>query len=130
MDAAEALLGEWAIDPADAMQVMVIIDEIGSNIIKAAWPGGGEHHFGLDLHIEEAEGGLHLRLVASDDGVAFDPTTVPPPDVEADLDDREPGGLGLFLVGEMSDSVSYARVAGHNRLTVTKRLQRVTAQPA
>ena len=61
--------------------------------------------------------------MAIDDGIAFDPTKMPPPDLDLDIDDREPGGLGLFMVTEMSDSVEYARIDGHNHLTVTKRLQ-------
>lgn len=128
MDQVEAFLGAWAVDPEDRAQVMIIMDEVGSNIIKGAWPGGGEHRFDVALRIEAGPGGLRLELLATDDGVAFDPTAAGAPDLELDLDEREPGGLGLFMVGEMSDSMEYARVDGRNRLQVTKRLQRAAEQ--
>jgi len=131
-DAVEDFLAAWAIDPGDRAQVLIILDEIGSNIINGAWPGGGDHRFSVELRIEPAgdEGVLGFVLVATDDGIPFDPTKMPPPDIELSLDEREPGGLGLFMVGEMSDSVQYTRVNGHNRLEVTKRLAREPAQPA
>ncbi len=126
MDAAEAFLAAWSVDPGDGAQVMIMLDEVASNIIKAAWPGGGAHEFTVELRMGPD---LALELVAIDDGVAFDPTKAPPPDLDLSLDDREPGGLGLFMVGEMSDGMEYARVDGCNRLHVTKRLQRVAEQP-
>lgn len=133
MDRVEAFLQAWDVEPGDAAQVMIILDEVASNIIKAAWPGGGDHSFEVALRIEPGSGpggggGLAFELVATDDGVAFDPTGAAPPDLDLDLDDRVPGGLGLFMVGEMSDSLDYARLDGRNRLHVTKRLQRVVGQ--
>ena len=123
LDAVEGLLRTWSVDAGDSAQVMIIVDEIASNIISGAWPGdGGHHQFTLDIRIE-TQPTPHLVLLAVDDGLAFDPTGVPPPDLELDLDDREPGGLGLFMVKEMSDTVEYARVDGLNQLRITKGLQ-------
>ena len=122
LDAAEGFLQGWAVEAGDAAQVMIILDEVGSNIIRSAWPGGGAHLFQMELRMEAAAPGLEPHLVALDDGVAFDPTGSGPPDLDLDLDSREPGGLGLFMVGEMSDTMAYSRVGGQNRLHVTKRL--------
>jgi anti-sigma regulatory factor (Ser/Thr protein kinase) len=124
LDAIEAFLQSWRVDDGDRAQVMIIVDEIASNIIKGAWPDGGDHEFRIELNVMPEPGFLHLEILAIDDGIAFDPTDVPPPDLDSDLEDREPGGLGLFMVTEMSDSVGYQRNGEHNRLTVTKRLQR------
>ena len=129
LDAVEAFLGAWAVDPGDCAQVMIILDEIASNIIRSAWPVGSRHRFEVDLHIVPHAAALSLVLVAVDDGMAFDPTARPAPDTTSDLDAREPGGLGLFLVQEMSDSIEYRRIDGFNRLQVAKQLQRVE-QPA
>ena len=123
MDAVEAFLASWSVDPGDAAQVMIIVDEIASNIIKAAWPGGGDHQFRIGLHLDPAPGALTLTLLCIDDGVAFDPTQAAAPDLDLDLDDRMPGGLGLFMVREMTDTMEYARTGDENRLTLTKRLQ-------
>jgi anti-sigma regulatory factor (Ser/Thr protein kinase) len=123
LDKADAFLTAWGIDAADHAQVMIILDEIASNIIKSAWPDGDVHHFSLDLSITPEPAGLALQLIAIDDGLAFDPTEAVMPDITLDLDDREPGGLGLLMVQEMSDSVEYCRINGCNHLKVAKRLQ-------
>jgi anti-sigma regulatory factor (Ser/Thr protein kinase) len=122
MDAVEAYLAAWSVDPGDSAQVMMILDEIASNIIKCAWPDGGEHSFRIELHVAAVPPALALRLMATDDGIAFDPTQVAPPSLDLDLDEREPGGLGLFMVGQMSDFMEYRRLEGCNRLEVRKRL--------
>ncbi len=127
-DAVEAFLVAWKVDPGDRAQVMLILDEITSNIIHSAWPDGGVHKFLVDLAVVEHSAHLSLVMLAVDDGVAFDPTAIPPPDLTQDIDDRVPGGLGLFLVGEMSDAVEYHRIDGQNRLQISKVLQR-TEQP-
>ena len=119
MDRAEAFLAAAAVDPGDSAQVMIILDEIASNIIKGAWPTEEEHRFEVTLTIEP---GGRLLLLASDDGVSFDPTQTDPPDLDAALETRDVGGLGLFIVGEMSDSMEYSRVEGRNRLLVTKQM--------
>ena len=126
MDAAEAFLAASAVGPDDHAQVMVILDEVASNIIKGAWPQGGEHSFQVELRIGPAAAARELVLLAVDDGVEFDPTAAAPPDLGLDLDEREPGGLGLFMVSMMCDGLEYRRVGAQNRLTVTKRLQEPT----
>jgi anti-sigma regulatory factor (Ser/Thr protein kinase) len=117
MDRVEAFLAEADVDPGDSTQVMIMLDEIASNIIKTAWPADEEHRFDVTLTLEP---GGKLLLLATDDGAPFDPTAGDPPDLDATLEDRVVGGLGLFIVGEMSDSMEYSRVDGHNRLLVTK----------
>jgi serine/threonine-protein kinase RsbW len=61
-------------------------------------------------------------MTIEDEGPGFDPLSLPPPDVTASLADRRVGGLGVFLVRQMMDSVSYERVAGRNQLRMSKSL--------
>ncbi len=124
MDTAEGFLAAWRIDPADGAQVMIILDEIASNIIKAAWPQGGEHHFTVDMQLDGAVEPV-LTLLTIDDGMPFDPTQVAPPDLGLGLDQRELGGLGVLMVAKMSDSMTYSHMGGCNRLQITKRLRRL-----
>ena len=55
--------------------------------------------------------------------MAFDPTAKADPDINADMEDRNIGGLGIFLVKEMMDSVNYQRVKDENILTFTKKIK-------
>ncbi len=63
-----------------------------------------------------------VTMTVEDDGPRFDPLSLPPPDVTASLADRRAGGLGVHLVRNVMDTVSYARIAGRNRLRMAKRL--------
>jgi len=60
------------------------------------------------------EDGLFLELM--DDGMPFDPLAQNLPDVDAELEDREVGGLGVFLVRTLSSEVNYHREGDHNVL--------------
>ena len=61
-----------------------------------------------------------IELVVEDDGPAFDPLQQATPDLEAALDDRPVGGLGIHLVRQMMDEVAYLRTGQCNRLTMRK----------
>ena len=91
---------------------MVVLDEIVSNIVRCS--GASGFSIGLvDL------GGSGIEMVFSDDGAPFDPTgDVEIPDITAGVEEREIGGLGIFMVKKMSKSVKYVREVGRNVLTV------------
>ena len=94
-----------------APKAMVVLDEIVSNIVRCS--GASVFKLGVD---QTSEG---LTMVFSDDGKPFDPTReVKEPDVTASAEEREIGGLGIFMVKKMSKSVTYRRDAGQNVLTV------------
>jgi serine/threonine-protein kinase RsbW len=63
-----------------------------------------------------------LTMTVEDDGPQFDPLSLPSPDVTASLADRRVGGLGVFLVRNIMDTVCYSRTAGRNQLRMSKRL--------
>jgi serine/threonine-protein kinase RsbW len=63
-----------------------------------------------------------VTMTVEDDGPQFDPLSLPPPDVTASLSDRRVGGLGVFLMRKIMDTISYARIAGRNQLRMSKRL--------
>ena len=63
-----------------------------------------------------------LTITLKDNALAFDPTQAPTPDTTLSAEDRKIGGLGLFLVSKMMDSVDYKRVDGFNRVTMQKHL--------
>ena len=89
----------------------IILDEIVSNIVRCSGASG------FTIGIDRSEAGL--TMVFTDDGKAFDPTMeVAMPDVSAGVEDRDIGGLGIFMVKTMSKSVAYRRENDRNVLTV------------
>ena len=104
---AQAFLETVCVEPKPS----ILLDEVVSNIVRCS--GASDFSVGLD---RSAEG---LRMVFSDRGRPFDPTReVATPDVTASLEDREVGGLGMFMVKKMAKSVAYAREGERNVLTL------------
>lgn len=95
----------------DEPKPAIVMDEIVSNIVRCSGATG------FAIGIERGEG--QLTMVFSDDGKAFDPTReIAAPDLQAGIEDREIGGLGIFMVKKMSKSLSYRRDGDKNVLTV------------
>jgi anti-sigma regulatory factor (Ser/Thr protein kinase) len=87
-------------------------------VIQHAYPGSGEHHFTLQITVSNEEFVARIE----DDGVEFNPTEHPIPDLDAPLEERKVGGLGIYLVRQIMTSVEYQRVAGKNVVTLRKKL--------
>jgi len=97
-------------------QVNLALDEMLTNIMSYAWPEGGRHTVRVVLTVE----GKRLIAEITDDGVPFDPRTAPKPDLDAPLEERRVGGLGVYFATTLMDHVDYQRVGGENRLTLIK----------
>jgi len=63
-----------------------------------------------------------VTMTVEDDGPQFDPLSLPPPDLSTGLAERPVGGLGVFLVRELMDTVRYERVGARNQLRMVKTL--------
>ena len=94
----------------DDHRAAIVIDEIASNIVRCS----GASTF--ELAYRRRESGY--ALVFSDAGTPFNPLAHPDPDVTAAAEDRAIGGLGIFMVKQMAESVDYAWRGGRNVLTV------------
>ena len=105
------------VSPDVAYAVNLSIDEILTNTISYGYDDGETHRIEITVRLEAAA----LVVAIVDDSSAFDLTAAPEPDIGASLEEREVGGLGLFLVHQMMDKVEYERVDGRNVATLTKR---------
>lgn len=105
-------------DPAIIFQVQLAVDEASTNIIKYAY---GEKEGLLKLVMELNADEMVITLINW--GKPFDPTSVPLPDLNATLEDRKIGGLGMYFIDRLMDEVSYSfdTVKG-NRLVMKKKL--------
>lgn len=104
---------------AQAMaQVQLVVEELVVNIMNYGSQSGAETLIELTL-VQE---GQHLHLTLSDNGMAFDPLQVKAPDLSTDLDQRPVGGLGIYLVTQLVDELSYQRVGQWNQLQIRQTL--------
>ena len=105
------------LDHALAMNLNLAMEEAVSNVILYAYPKGMEG----EVDIQAVVWKDRIDFTVSDSGVPFDPTATPDPDLSADVKERPVGGLGIYLVKRIMDTVSYTRENGKNILSMTKK---------
>jgi anti-sigma regulatory factor (Ser/Thr protein kinase) len=118
--AIDGLLAENAIAPDVAFQVNLCVDELVTNAVRhgGAADGGKPLKIGVCVTVGRRRG---VEVQVSDDGKAFNPLDAPPPDLDAGIEDRPIGGLGVHLVRSFMDEVLYARQGDRNVVTLRKR---------
>jgi anti-sigma regulatory factor (Ser/Thr protein kinase) len=95
------------------------IEEAVENVVRYAYDGGiGWLEVGTDLDHDS----LILTIELRDAGVPFNPLEKPDPDITLSAQDRDIGGLGIFLCKKMMDSISYRYQDGNNILTMKKKI--------
>ncbi len=120
-----AVLKEWIVELATELaladklrkQLLIVADEIFTNIALYGYPktdGEAKVTVSLDGATQE------LTLIFMDTGVPFNPLEAPEPDITAAAADRPIGGLGMFMVKRLMDSVAYEHRDNQNILTLKK----------
>ena len=112
-----ALAGRHGLPERFRAEMLVVLDEVLSNVRRHAFGDRKAHDIDLDFHIEP---GL-LTLAIADAGAPFDPLSLLAPDTGAALEARPIGGLGILIVRSLTDTQAYERRDGRNRLRLTKR---------
>ena len=106
---------DWS--PNLLFQMQLALEELACNIINH---GFGEAGHEFEIAISSSPEAVTIEVV--DGARPYNPLTeTPEPDVGAALDERKVGGLGVYLVREISDEMHYRREDGKNRLTIVKR---------
>ncbi|GAB6057919.1 ATP-binding protein [Desulfonatronum parangueonense] len=100
--------------PAVSLKISMVLEEVLLNIFKNAYPP--DHQGGVELACGIQGNGQGFLVRFTDQGQAFDPLSMPPPDVTLDMDDRQEGGLGILLMKKMSRSQHYRREGDSNIL--------------
>ncbi len=114
----EAFAEQAGLPPDVAMHIDIVLDELLANTISYGYPDGRTGTIRLNIRAAEDD----VRIVIEDDGDAFDPLSLATPDLEAELEDRQIGGLGVHFARTMMDRVDYQRADGLNRITLIKQL--------
>ena len=100
------------------MNATLSLDELITNIVSYGYRDREEHEILVTLTEEDGA----LVVVLEDDGIAFDPfSAAPEPDLEAGVEERRIGGLGVYFVKSLMDEVAYERRDGRNRITLIQR---------
>ena len=98
-------------------QVDIASEEIFVNIANYAYaPGSGKAKIGLSY----SEQDKMFEIVFTDRGIPFDPLAKEDPDTDLSADERQIGGLGIYMVKMSMDKVLYRRENDQNILTIRK----------
>jgi anti-sigma regulatory factor (Ser/Thr protein kinase) len=120
-DVAEVpLLAEWVeqlgeelgLEMPEVFQLNLALEEAVVNVMNYAYEDSGL----IDLSAKVVDS--EIIFVLEDSGKAFDPTKVDDPDITLSAEDRDIGGLGIFLVQQLMSGVTYSREDGKNVLTM------------
>ena len=118
MEAVEAFCSDHGLGEGIAMEMQLVLEEAVTNSMRHGFKDGGDHSVEIRLAVE----GRDLVLEVTDDGIPYNPLQRAPVDVDAPLEERTIGGLGIHLVRNVMDKVSYRRQGGRNIITLMKSL--------
>jgi len=100
--------------------ICVVFDELLNNIVSYAYSDEDDHK--IEIRIELSGDGLVITI--ADDGVPFNPFQKEGPNIKLSIEEREVGGLGIHLVRQLMDKVSYQRKVDKNVVTLVKTISK------
>lgn len=105
------------------MQVAMAVEEIYVNIVDYAYfPETGD----VEVQCSLMENPLQVTIEFRDKGQPFDPLEHPEADIHSSAEERDIGGLGIFMTRQLMDKVDYRYEHGKNILTLKKEWRKVT----
>jgi len=117
----ESFAESHALDDIVRRQSLLVLDDLLNNVASYAYGSEPNGDGSQDIEVRAELAPTRLVLTISDEGVPFNPFGTNAPDVQASIEARDIGGLGIHLVRTIMDEVDYRRRAGRNVVTVTKR---------
>lgn len=116
----EVFLEQENAPPACAFSVNLILEEVLTNIVKYTYDDNAVHEIETVLTLVDRR----IDITVTDDGHAFNPLLTKDPDINQPIEERQIGGLGLFLVRKMSDRAEYRRENDKNVLSLSVSMDR------
>ena len=107
---------ELGLDMELQMNLNLVMEEMVSNVIFYAYPQGTE----AEIELVAESDGKEVTFVLSDSGKEFDPTMREDINLDVNPAERDIGGMGIFIVKNIMNKVTYQRLKGKNLLTMKK----------
>jgi len=115
----DELAEEWDLPMPLVMSINLVLEEALTNVILYGFDDENKH----SIKIEFGKSGDLLTISIIDDGHEYDPTLKEDPDITLAADERPIGGLGIFLIKKIMDTVEYQRINSNNHLILTKNIK-------
>ena len=114
VDRIGAFGAQAGLPPDVTFRLTLALDEIVSNVIRHGFDDSASHAIVVELAVAN---GI-VTATVQDDGAPFDPREAPAPELDAPLEERQAGGLGVHLVRSTMDEIEYRREGDRNVLTL------------
>jgi serine/threonine-protein kinase RsbW len=114
----DELAEKWELSQVITMNINLVIEEALSNIIFYAFKDSGKHEIKISVSLTNKK----LIIKISDKGIPFNPLSLQQPDITLPAEERPIGGLGVFLISQIMDKMSYTRQMNQNILTLNKNI--------
>lgn len=102
------------------MQIDIAVEEIFVNIAQYAYlKGTGKAKVSLTV----LESPRRFMITFTDSGIPYDPLAKPDPNIRLSAQERQIGGLGIYMVKKSMDDMRYERRDGQNILTIVKNME-------
>jgi len=95
-----------------------IIEELFTNMVKYSKPSRSDIFLKIERHDEQCS-----IIMSEDDVEMFDITKIPDADVTKPIEERTPGGLGIYLIRKMVDRLDYDYLNRRSQITIIKKLE-------
>ena len=109
---------ELGLDMELQMNLNLVMEEVVSNVIFYAYPENKV----AEIELTAESDGKELTFIISDQGEEFDPTAKDDADPNVNPMEREIGGMGIYIVKNIMNQVTYQRLKGKNLLTMKKEI--------
>ena len=114
----EELADEWGLEIPLVFSLNLVLEEALTNIISYGYDDEDKH--AIEILFKKTDDELTISII--DDGHAYDPTLKDDPDITLSAEERPVGGLGIFLIRKVMDTVAYRREENRNYLILTKHI--------
>jgi anti-sigma regulatory factor (Ser/Thr protein kinase) len=111
-------VAQHGIAAVEQSRILIVLEELVTNLDKYGYQNRTKGNAEVALQLDDAR----LTIEFADDGDPFDPLTVPLPNLEAPIEERDVGGLGIQILRALADEARYHRVDERNVLQLTRQI--------
>jgi anti-anti-sigma factor len=116
--------GRWQrLSPTRLFDLQLAANEIFTNVVQYGFADDRPH----EIVVRLIAGADEVVIEIEDDGRPFDPSTAPAPKLDVPLEERSPGGLGVYLARRVTDAMDYRRADGRNVVRLRMNLGQAVA---
>ena len=99
-------------------QINIAVDELYSNIVRYGYPNETKGPVTVEIKVADDPRAVYVKFI--DEGIPYNPLTKDDPDITLSAEERQIGGLGIYMVKKTMDSIKYRYENDKNILTIKK----------